>query len=117
MNPFNKKITGIFIPVKDIEKARNWYCELLQMEPADDFPGGHLYVLELDGVNVILDSNVYAEETIYKTPAFHFNTDNIENAYNYMQTKNVELLSDIQFGHFFNFKDPDGNHLMMCELK
>ncbi|QGH33712.1 VOC family protein [Gracilibacillus salitolerans] len=115
MNPLNNKITAVFIPVKNIEKARDWYCDLLDKEPHDDFPGGHLYVIELDGLNVVLDSKIYREETILKTPAFHFDTDNIEESYQYMESKGVELLSDIQFGHFFNFKDLDGNHMMVCE--
>ncbi|WP_163581490.1 VOC family protein [Gracilibacillus saliphilus] len=115
MNPLNNRITAVFIPVKNIEKARDWYCDLLDKEPHDDFPGGHLYVLELDGLNVVLDSKIYREETILKTPAFHFNTDNIEVAYQYMESKGVELLSTIQFGHFFTFKDLDGNHMMVCK--
>ncbi len=117
MNHLNKKISGIFIPVKDLEKSRNWYCDLLQLEPTDDFPGGHLYVLELDGINVVLDSKIYSENTIYQTAPFHFNTDNIENAYKSMKENGVEVTSEIEFGHFFHFKDPDGNQLMVCEIK
>ncbi|SER19415.1 hypothetical protein SAMN04487944_101586 [Gracilibacillus ureilyticus] len=113
----NKKVSGIFIPVKDLKKARDWYCNLLDLEPTDDFPGGHLYVLQLDGINIVLDSKIYRENTIYQTPPFHFNTDNVEEAYETMKNNGVELTTEIEFGHFFNFKDPDGNHLMVCELK
>lgn len=115
MNPFSKKITGIFIPVKDIEKARDWYCELLQLKPTNDFPGGHLYILEMKDLNIVLDSKIYREETILQTPIFHFDTDDIQGAYNYIQSKGIELVTEIQFGHYFNFKDPDGNHLMLCQ--
>lgn len=115
MKPLSNKITGIFIPVKDIERARDWYCDLLQIKPTNDFPGGHLYILEMKDLNIVLDSKIYREETILQTPSFHFDTDDIQSAYDYIQSKDIELVTEIQFGHYFNFKDPNGNHLMVCQ--
>ncbi|SHM47481.1 VOC family protein [Gracilibacillus kekensis] len=115
MIPLSKKITGIFIPVKDIEKARDWYCDLLAVQPTNEFPGGHLYVIEFNNLNLVLDSKIYSEKTIIQTPLFHFDTDNVEQSYQYIHEKGIELTSNIQFNQFFNFKDPDGNHLMMCQ--
>ncbi len=34
MNPFLNQIGTVFIPVRDIEKAREWYCDILGL-PAD----------------------------------------------------------------------------------
>ena len=115
MNPFSKKITAIFIPVNDIKKARDWYCDLLDCEPTNDFPGGHLYVIELSGINIVLDSKIFREETVLKEASFHFDTDDIQLAYDYIQSKGIELVTNIEHGHFFIFKDPDGNHLMLCQ--
>src|SRR5690606_21801237 len=82
-------------------KARDWYCELLQLKPTNDFPGGHLYILEMKDLNIVLDSKIYREETILQTPIFHFDTDDIQGAYNYIQSKGIELVTEIQFGHYF----------------
>lgn len=29
--------------------------------------------------------------------------------------KQIELVTTIQHEHYFTFKDPDGNHLMVCK--
>ncbi|MNO55695.1 Glyoxalase-like domain protein [compost metagenome] len=115
VHPFTKKIGGIFIPVSNIEKARDWYCDLLQLPTDGEIFSGHLYVLPMSGLNIVLDSKIYAEDVVYKNPVFHFDTDNIGEAYEYIQSKNIELATEIENGHWFNFKDPDGNHLMLCK--
>ncbi|MGR9049548.1 VOC family protein [Halobacillus faecis] len=114
-SPIQNEVGAIFVPVKDIEKARDWYCDLLDVRAEEDFPGGHLYVLPMKHTRVVLDSKIYSEEAVFRVPAFHFNTDDIEAAYTYMKGKGIDVVSDIQFGHFFNFKDPDGNLLMICK--
>ncbi|MER2116261.1 MAG: VOC family protein, partial [Solibacillus isronensis] len=30
-------------------------------------------------------------------------------------SKGVELITEIEQNHYFNFKDPDGNILMICQ--
>lgn len=32
-----------------------------------------------------------------------------------MRSRNVEVITEIQNGHWFNIKDPDGNVLMICK--
>jgi len=117
MNPITNQIGAIFIPVADIERARDWYCELLGLPNDGEIIAGHLYVIPMQGqaLGVVLDSKIYSEEHVFKVPAFHFNTDHIENAYAYMKSKNVQLTTVIENGHWFAFKDPDGNELMVCK--
>ncbi|MOA24632.1 Glyoxalase-like domain protein [compost metagenome] len=64
---------------------------------------------------MVLDSSIYSEDSYARTPMFHFNTDDIHKAYQLMKDKGVELVSEIENGHFFNIKDPDGNMLMICK--
>jgi len=66
-------------------------------------------------MNLVLDSRIYSEENLFQVPAFHFNTEDIEQAYEYMNSRDVELTTEIENNHWFNFRDPDGNHLMMCK--
>lgn len=109
------EIGTVFIPVSNIGKARDWYCEILGLPADGEIQFGHLYALPMKGAGVVLDSKIYSEDAIFRTPAFHFNTEDIEEAYVFMQDKGVELTTEIQHQHYFNFKDPDGNHLMVCQ--
>jgi catechol 2,3-dioxygenase-like lactoylglutathione lyase family enzyme len=115
MNPILNQVGTIFIPVSNIEEARDWYCEILGLPTDGEILYGHLYILPMNGTGIVLDSKIYSEENIFKTPLFHFNTNNIENAFEYMKNKDVELTTDIEHNHWFNFKDRDGNHLMVCK--
>jgi len=66
------------------------------------------------GTGVVLDSKIYSEKNTFKVPAFHFNTNDIHGAYEYIQSKNIELTTGIEH-NWFKFKDPDGNQLMICQ--
>ncbi|WP_419881554.1 VOC family protein [Peribacillus sp. B-H-3] len=114
-NPILNQIGTVFIPVSSIEKARDWYCGLLGLKADGEIQFGHIYVIPMDGTGIVLDSKIFSKENIVNPPLFHFNTHNIEEAYQYMKEKNVNLLSEIQHDHYFNFEDPDGNHLMVCK--
>ncbi|MFC0524512.1 VOC family protein [Pontibacillus salicampi] len=114
-NPIHNEIGTVFVPVKHIEEARDWYCDLLGLPPTEEVQFGHLYVLPMKGTGIVLDSKIYSEENILKTPLFHLNTDDIHAAYAYMKEKQVQFVYDIQYDHYFVIKDPDGNHLMVCQ--
>lgn len=116
--PIKSQISGIFIPVSDIEAGRAWYCQLLGQEPSMDIIAGHLCCIPLssNGQNIVLDSKVFSPDNVFRTPMFHFDTDDIEQAYAYMRDKEIKLTTGIENGHWFNFQDPDGNHLMICKV-
>ncbi|NOU98615.1 VOC family protein [Paenibacillus planticolens] len=115
MNPISNKIGGAFIPVSNIENARDWYCDILGLPADGDIFFGHIYVLPMEGPDVVLDCKIFSPENIYKVPAFQFRTEDIYQAYEFMQAKNVQLTTGIESGQWFNFKDPDGNLLMVCK--
>lgn len=115
MNPVLNQIGTVFIPVSNIEKARDWYCDILGLSVDGEILFGHLYVVPMKGPSIVLDSKIYSEENLFRVPAFHFNTNNIEEAYEFMKLKNVNLTSQIEHNHWFTFKDPDGNQLMVCK--
>ncbi|MFD1387359.1 VOC family protein [Oceanobacillus oncorhynchi subsp. oncorhynchi] len=114
-SPILKQIGTVFIPVSDIEKARDWYCDILGLHADGEILFGHLYVIPMKGAGIVLDSKIYAKDKTFKTPAFHLNTNNIEEAFQYMKDKQVHLLTEVEYDHYFNFKDPDGNILMISE--
>ncbi|GAB3806921.1 VOC family protein [Virgibacillus kimchii] len=114
-NPILNHIGTVFIPVSDIEKARDWYCDILGLNPDGEIQFGHLYVIPMEGTGIVLDSKIYSEGSVFRTPAFHFNTKNIDEAFRFMMKRGVNLITDIEHNHYFNFKDPDGNILMICQ--
>ncbi|MFB5661052.1 VOC family protein [Alteribacillus sp. HJP-4] len=114
-SPIQSKISTIFIPVRQIETARDWYCDILGIEASEKIVAGHLYIIFLEGgSHLVLDSNIFAKRIVDDAPLFHFNTDSVEDAYAFLNDKGVVLTSDIENGHWFTFKDPDGNTLMVC---
>ncbi|MHA7581697.1 VOC family protein [Paenibacillus vandeheii] len=115
MSPILNEIGTVFIPVRNIEKASEWYCDILGLPADGEILFGHLYIVPMNGTRIVLDSKIYSEEHTFKTPAFHFDTRNIEEAYAFMQYKNVNLTTPIEHEQWFNFQDPDGNLLMVCQ--
>jgi len=115
-NPIQNHIRGVFIPVKNIENARDWYCNLLDLPTDGEIYFEHIYVLPMQGgTNIVLDSKIYSSNNVYKTPVIQLATNNIEKSYDYIKSQGVEIITDIQNGHWFNIKDPDGNVLMICQ--
>lgn len=114
MSAITNQVGTIFIPVSHIEKARDWYCDLLGLPNDGEILFDHLYILSMDGTDIVLDNKIYSPDHIFKVPVFHFNTDDVHEAYNYIKSKHIEATTDIQH-NWFNFKDPDGNHLMICQ--
>lgn len=114
-SPILKQIGTIFIPVSNIEQARDWYCDILGLKADKEIQFGHLYVIPLHGTGIVLDSKIYEKDKVFKTPAFHFDTKNIKEAFQFMKNKEVNVITEIEHDHYFNFKDPDGNMLMICQ--
>lgn len=114
MNSIINQIGTVFIPVSNVEKARDWYCDILNLPVDGEILFGHLYIIPMVGTSIVLDSKIYSEGNVFRAPAFHFNTNNIKEAFEYMKSKHVNVTSEIE-GNWFNFKDPDGNQLMVCK--
>jgi catechol 2,3-dioxygenase-like lactoylglutathione lyase family enzyme len=96
MNPILNQIGTVFIPVRNIEEARNWYCDILGLAAEGEILFGHLFIVPMNGTGIVLDSKIFSVENILKVPLFHFNINNIENAYESMREKNVEITTGIE---------------------
>lgn len=114
-SPVKNKVKAVFIPVSDIEKARDWYCRLLDLPVDGEIYFGHIHVLPMQGdTNIVLDSKIYSSDNVFKVPMVQLQADNIEESYEYMKSLNIEIVTGIENGHWFNIKDPDGNIIMIC---
>jgi len=115
-NPIQNLIRGVFIPVSNIENARDWDCGLLDLPTDGEIYFGHIYVLHMQGhTNIVLDSEIYSPDIVFKEAVLQLATNDIEKSYEYMKSRNVEVITEIQNNQWFNFKDPDGNVLMVCQ--
>lgn len=125
--PVKNRINGVFVPVRDVAKARDWYRGLLGL-PADDesqdgYPS-HLCVIPTEGdCDLVLDEmpmwggDQPDGPPTYRTPAFMFGTDDVYAAHEHVRTYGAEVVTDVhEFGEqgWFVFRDPDGNTLMIC---
>lgn len=115
MKAVKNEIGTVFIPVSNIEGARDWYCDILGLSADGEIMHGHLYIIPMKGTGIVLDSKIYSQDNLIKTPLFHLNTDDIERAYEFLKEKGVEITTEIMHSHWFNIKDPDGNHIMVCQ--
>lgn len=63
---------------------------------------------------LVLDGRIYSADAVFRVPGFHLNTADIEAAHVHLRAMGSET-TEIRDGRWFNFKDPDGNVLMICE--
>ncbi|MNI78498.1 Glyoxalase-like domain protein [compost metagenome] len=121
-SPIKNKVGSIFVPVRDIEKSRSWYCRVLGLnEDECEILSGHLCPLPMEGTGVILDTmpmwggDKPGGAPSIETPVFMLMTDNLQGSLDYMKEIGVELVTEIEHNHWFVVKDPDGNKLMICQ--
>jgi catechol-2,3-dioxygenase len=120
-SPIKNKVGSIFVPVKDIEKSRSWYCQVLGLNIEDcQIMNGHLCPLPMEGTGLILDTmpmwggNQPGGAPSIDTPAFMLMTEDLERSLAYMKQIGAELVTEIEHDHWFVVKDPDRNKLMIC---
>ncbi|MDA2157713.1 VOC family protein [Bacillus cereus group sp. Bc253] len=118
--PVNNRISNVFIPVRNLEKAKEWYIKILGLEGGEEY-FGHIFVLPMEGTaGLVLDAmpkwrKEDGDISTYQVPSIQFLTDDIQAAYQFMKENNVELVTEIQDNFYFVFKDLDGNLLMICK--
>ncbi|MFK9090911.1 VOC family protein [Bacillus salipaludis] len=117
--PIKNRIGGVFLPVRDIEKAKTWYCKILGLTDGE-IQFGHIFSVPMEGTaGLILDTMpMWRDEnsnlSTYQVPSIQFVTDDLKASYQFLKENNVELMTNIQDDFYFVFKDPDGNVLMIC---
>ncbi|MDB5542648.1 MAG: hypothetical protein JWQ89_4375 [Devosia sp.] len=111
-----REIGTVFVPVRDIEAARDWYRGLLGLEPGGEILFGHLHVVPMRaGSGLVLDSRDFAGPHDNK-PVFHFNTSDIHAARAQVLALGAQSVGPVTDGVFFTFKDPDGNLTMVADV-
>ncbi|GEL77702.1 VOC family protein [Tenuibacillus multivorans] len=114
-HPIKNHLNTCIFPVQDLKRATEWYSKLLgyPIKPERQ-DGGPIYWFEMDsGTGILLDDNRHNQE-LEKFPTFMLKASEIHEAYEFVKQKNINILQDMQFDHFFIIKDPEGNSVMIC---
>lgn len=120
--PIQNKVGNIFIPVRNIEKSRAWYCSVLGLNTEDcPIMNGHLCPLPMEGTGLVLNTmpqwggDQPGGAPNIDTPAFMLMTRNLHGALEFMKEIGADIVTGIEHDHWFVVKDPDGNKLMICK--
>lgn len=119
-SPVKNKIGGIFIPVRDIERAREWYGRVLGLVEGEVF-FGHIFVPEMEGsAQLIMDTmpkwrNEAGDIHPYQAPSLQFLTEDLNASFEFMKAQDVKLVTGIEDDFYFVIQDLDGNLLMICQ--
>lgn len=123
-SPIKREVANVFIPVRNIDRARAWYRDVLGL-PVGEVEMGHLCSIPMDkGPGLLLDQKLTPDGAgaenaqLGAYPLFMFATEDVDASLAYLRARGVEVLeyggTVIQNGHWFNFRDCEGNMLMVC---
>jgi catechol 2,3-dioxygenase-like lactoylglutathione lyase family enzyme len=117
-SPIENRIGQVFIPVRDMHRAIDWYCKILGLPTGQASHGDTIYDLQTQGeTGLALDANKPDFDTS-GPPRFFFWTEDIRACLDFLQQYDVPIEGQIEdIGHvsFLQFCDPDGNPLMVCQ--
>lgn len=117
---FNK-VNNVFVHVSNLKEASEWYYDLLGIPFDPDKVESPVHNIPVDSeTGLTLDDHTFDPGFRLK-PSEHvlFNllVDDVDEAYEFVILKGIPVIKEIErIGDFayFNFKDPDGNVLMIC---
>lgn len=117
MQLVRKEILGVIYYVKDLELASQWYCENLGFT-IGDYDFNDFVELKVDGQYVM-----HLFKAVDLSPADHatfvFASEDIEKTHKILSEKNIDIQPLQHYGDHaaFNFKDCDGNVLMVYQTE
>ncbi|PZR51720.1 VOC family protein [Xylanimonas oleitrophica] len=118
-SPIRREVGQVFVPVRDMASAVPWYCRLLGLPVATPSHEDTICDLPMDdGPGVALDAN--APFTPDGPPRFFWWADDLAEVERHLVGLGVSETSgvvDIGSVAFLQFRDPDGNLLMVCERR
>ncbi|MEA3320783.1 MAG: VOC family protein [Bacillota bacterium] len=119
--PIKNQMNGVFIHVSNLKKSAKWYSNLLGLDLNPDLVQSPVYNIPLVGSSSLtLDDHTFDpgfKHVPSSAPLFNFYAPDIDEAYQYIQSKGIEVTREIERVEdtaWFNIKDPDGNVVMVC---
>ena len=120
-SPIACRVNNVFIHVSNLEKSSEWYSNLLGLPFNKDNVKSPVYNIPISSeTGLTLDDHTF-DPGFKLNPSnhvlFNFFVKDIDVAYEYVKNKGITIVREIErIGDFayFNFKDLDGNILMIC---
>jgi len=116
ISPIRNNISTVFIHFDELQKAAEWYTDVLGFQIRRmDYSKGYVE-LRMDGVNLSLLTWRAEVKIRPKHPVFCFYTHDIHDAHRYLREKQVLVHRIDNAGSVsgFQFEDLEGNVLMVC---
>jgi catechol 2,3-dioxygenase-like lactoylglutathione lyase family enzyme len=117
-SPIQRVVGQVFVPVRDLASAIDWYSELLGFEPGASSHEGTIFDIPSDGeTRLALDANRPQFDSS-GPPRFFLWTEDMSATVRHLDDLGVRITSDVEdIGSvsFVQFEDPDGNSLMVCQ--
>lgn len=120
-SPIHNKVNNVFIHVSNLRQSAQWYSDLLGIPFNSKEVESPVYNIPVNSeTGLTLDDHSLQEGFILKPSEhvlFNFYAEDIDAAYSFVKSKDVTIVKEIErIGDFayFNFSDPDGNVLMIC---
>jgi catechol 2,3-dioxygenase-like lactoylglutathione lyase family enzyme len=107
-HPISAFMLAVFVPVKDLKQATEWYSELLGRPIAAKEDEDGIYIFAMGAAQLILDGNAWGTP-----PRIMFATDDIDASHKVCEGLPHETLSDVfsdDYVSVFNI-----NSLMICK--
>jgi predicted enzyme related to lactoylglutathione lyase len=118
-----KSFAVIGIYVDDIDKAKEFYCDILGFEIENTYDDGCIIQMMSDGPTVIVEKTDKPSNAVYpggSQVVLCVATDNIEKTSEEFRAKGVKFLhkgpQPFVAGRFMAMKDPAGNSLELIEF-
>ncbi|WP_050615503.1 VOC family protein [Bacillus testis] len=120
-SPIACKVNNVFIHVSNLEKSVEWYSDLLGISFNKENVRSPVYNIPVTSeTGLTLDDHTF-DPGFQLSPSdhvlFNFFAKEIDEAYEFVRNKGITIVREIEriedFA-YFNFKDPDGNVLMIC---
>jgi catechol 2,3-dioxygenase-like lactoylglutathione lyase family enzyme len=116
-SPFEARVPAVFVPVSDMRRSVTWYSRLLGLAAPEQHDGQfHIFRLANNGANIFLerrDTVQPSSHVLFSLPVQH-----IDRACEFMRAHGIDVVAvDRQSdGSTLQFRDPDGNILMACDI-
>ncbi|MBS4219957.1 hypothetical protein KHA96_16720 [Bacillus sp. FJAT-49711] len=110
-------VGSIFIHVKDMNRAVNWYAKLLGLSVPPG-PYDRVFSIKLNNLILLLDANRSDHFQPSKLPLFSFPAENIDKTYEFLTNNNIDIQGDIERFpdiSFLTIKDSEGNLIMIVQ--
>ncbi|MBG9587917.1 VOC family protein [Cytobacillus firmus] len=120
-SPIAGKVNNVFIHVSDLKKSAEWYSSLLGLPFNMGDVESPVYNIPVTSeTGLTLDDHTF-DPSFSLGPSghvlFNFFARDIDEAYDFVKSQGITIVREIErIGDFayFNFQDPDGNVLMIC---